>query len=507
MENISDIEIFNDDGDETVTISLTDSDYFYSSWNESIVSSSTSMASPFGETISNPSTIKKCFASITSEDSVTFPLIFDECIVSSSTIDEGIVNFSTIDESIAYFTVDECIVRSTSDESIANSSTIDESIVSIPITNHDLKEVFIYNITEPDQKKYKTKTQAPSNLQYRKPKISKKKPIKKSKWNKIGRRSLSSSVMNETTKRTRKEISINIKQEATSTDLNEGDTFGMESVTVEMNNRDIHNTVRWNGELLPKCKVLLENVYLGIDENNNEMIRIENLPYYNKKTVISKNKNRYYYPCSYSSCNRFMNSLSALRYHEMTHINLTKFVCEICSKDFKTKIQLKHHITVHYKNFTCADCDKKYGSKFLLKRHIEEDHLRLYKYQCDKCSMKFIRYRNLRVHKFSHNLEKPFKCNICLVPFMRRQHLTSHMKQHEIASGDKKIYHCLHCSRFVSFRCMLALVRHCEIVHAGVFHPKGSKCAVKIMPEVSQQAEIDEAVATLLSFSTQSSKD
>lgn len=75
-------------------------------------------------------------------------------------------------------------------------------------------------------------------------------------------------------------------------------------------------------------------------------------------------------------------------------------------------------------------CEKMYSTKFNLKRHVETTHLNIKRYMCDVCQKLFASKQNLLEHKFIHTGDKPFICKVCGDSFRQASQLSLHKRSH-----------------------------------------------------------------------------
>ena len=78
-------------------------------------------------------------------------------------------------------------------------------------------------------------------------------------------------------------------------------------------------------------------------------------------------------------------------------------------------------------------CNKVYYTKFNLRRHINSYHLELKNFKCDICSKSFVSKQNLKDHHYIHSGEKPFLCPEigCKKRFRQTSQLNVHLKTHK----------------------------------------------------------------------------
>ena len=187
------------------------------------------------------------------------------------------------------------------------------------------------------------------------------------------------------------------------------------------------------------------------------------------------------------------------------------FMCDICSKIFFCKSNLKvHKATQHDKilQFSCEICDKYFGQKIHLKRHNTNHHEE--KQVCEKTEPKKIRLENSEWRKIEKKAKwdkngkpkgKTAKCDICFktyfnVPTLKRHKTTQHnkivefsceicdkqfgqkakLKRHNSTVHDKiSKFTCEICDK--SFRHDASLKRHKVILHDKILQFSCEICA------------------------------
>ncbi len=111
------------------------------------------------------------------------------------------------------------------------------------------------------------------------------------------------------------------------------------------------------------------------------------------------------------------------------------FVCYKCPKTYKTKAQLKLHLSVHtgLYCFMCPLCPRGYNARTRLKAHMNE-HNQIYPYSCVTCQQKFTSEVRLKQHtrrmqgKPAHSKGKTFHCNLCGQGYLHKGNLMRHEK-------------------------------------------------------------------------------
>lgn len=98
--------------------------------------------------------------------------------------------------------------------------------------------------------------------------------------------------------------------------------------------------------------------------------------------------------------------------HQKSELPSTRYVCDICQKDFKNKSVLRLHKDLHMeKRYKCHLCPKVYHARTPLNMHLKKHRMDL-NYICDVCGKCFVQNKDLKAHM---NVHTGFKitCNIC----------------------------------------------------------------------------------------------
>lgn len=143
------------------------------------------------------------------------------------------------------------------------------------------------------------------------------------------------------------------------------------------------------------------------------------------------------------------------------------FQCEICSRSFVFKLQLREHIrSAHTKErpLKCKDCNKSFMRFSTLYTH-QQTHEEP-KYKCIPCNRMFSQAGGLYHHNKRHHNDgvRPYKCKVCSKTFTTRHGLTEHNKIH----GEAK-YSCEICGQ--KFKQITGLGHHRKYLHNNDLRP------------------------------------
>lgn len=160
---------------------------------------------------------------------------------------------------------------------------------------------------------------------------------------------------------------------------------------------------------------------------------------------------------------KIFNSKRMVRYHMQSHISSKGYICEICSKCFTSRDNLKIHLnTVHAENadslkricphcrkyfknkhclqnhinalhgktgFMCDLCGQSCKSKAVLTEHMKRIHIKIKGYRCSKCKALFKNHRLLQEHQSVHDGTYKYSCPYCTKQFKAGSNYYSHRKK------------------------------------------------------------------------------
>ena len=162
-------------------------------------------------------------------------------------------------------------------------------------------------------------------------------------------------------------------------------------------------------------------------------------------------------------CNTSYEKISLLRNHMKNVHSGRSWKCEICQKSYKTKGDLKKHTIKHDPNWQgegtdCDLCCKRVGGISSHKRKVHEKRT----LSCDICTKKFTGKWNLKEHKITHDGTE-YQCQMCTKTFLSNSKLSAHRKCHSNPEIKRKL-NCQLCNKMLT---PSALISHMRI-HKGV---------------------------------------
>lgn len=129
----------------------------------------------------------------------------------------------------------------------------------------------------------------------------------------------------------------------------------------------------------------------------------------------------------------------------------TDFTCPECGKTFLRRNGLTLHMKSHQKHNThmCRTCKVVFPQKNLLRTHkclpLEKSPAKTadMRFRCEMCSKYFHSKANLKVHYAVHTGERPHTCSFCGRGFSQKGNLTTHERIHK---GERP-YMCTICGK------------------------------------------------------------
>lgn len=124
-------------------------------------------------------------------------------------------------------------------------------------------------------------------------------------------------------------------------------------------------------------------------------------------------------------CGKSLLTRENLLTHEGTHIpeEFRQFSCSICPKKFGTSFSLQNHKRLHKKDtleptIPCPECPgRKYKTKAQLKLHFDCCHKNVGQFMCELCSKVYKSKYTLEIHLKAHtNPDKPIECQVMKPP-------------------------------------------------------------------------------------------
>ncbi|XP_023721882.1 zinc finger protein 665 isoform X1 [Cryptotermes secundus] len=123
----------------------------------------------------------------------------------------------------------------------------------------------------------------------------------------------------------------------------------------------------------------------------------------------------------------------------------TLYKCKHCGKYLMTRNSYVQHLRIHTgeKPCTCHVCGKQFRTSALLNRHVRDVHEGIKEHPCDFCGRKFANKRAVLDHKRTHTGERPCVCHVCGKAFKTKASLYVHNLFHMDVFPHK----CMHCNK------------------------------------------------------------
>ncbi|XP_033726162.1 zinc finger protein 26-like isoform X2 [Pecten maximus] len=131
------------------------------------------------------------------------------------------------------------------------------------------------------------------------------------------------------------------------------------------------------------------------------------------------------------------------------------------NKTFKCKQNGNHHLNAHTNevhqsmaNFDCKHCGMNFRNENSYKEHFAKEHGEGNPFQCELCDRDFKSRLGLKLHMMGHTGERPHVCSICGKGFRQKISLLTHIKKH----NDEDVHSCNVCND--KFRTPVLLRNH-----------------------------------------------
>lgn len=147
------------------------------------------------------------------------------------------------------------------------------------------------------------------------------------------------------------------------------------------------------------------------------------------------------------TCKHRFSSASDLYHHQGTH----SYICNLCSKPFKTKGALNVHKKHRHLNsisnkkecvYFCKTCETHFSSYASLNLHNKAKHIdpETWKHTCNVCSRKFPAKQSYIIHMRRHLGVKPYACHLCSKSYVSNDDLNKHITAHKNGHPGKCYY-------------------------------------------------------------------
>ena len=176
-----------------------------------------------------------------------------------------------------------------------------------------------------------------------------------------------------------------------------------------------------------------------------------------------KPKNKAGKSLSCLTCGKKYTKTGSLTKHELQHEGKGSFRCRPCGEVFGTEAErAKHRDEKHEKPWKCTVCNHMFASEQKLDSHVKwHESKEAEVFVCNVCDKEFKLKVNLKVHVESRcGMDPQHVCNVCGKAFMTRGTLVTHTLLH---TGEKTFL-CRFCGK--SYRLKVEMQRH-ERSHTG----------------------------------------
>ncbi|KAK4878742.1 hypothetical protein RN001_011248 [Aquatica leii] len=166
-------------------------------------------------------------------------------------------------------------------------------------------------------------------------------------------------------------------------------------------------------------------------------------------------------------CGKMFTNAAFLQRHKKIHTGEKWYQCPKCPKSFNTAGSLKRHLTVHdpsLRPLECSVCVQRFTDESSLRKHLLI-HTGIRAYLCEFCNRAFRNQGDLNFHRRIHDPIKQFSCEVCGRAFSRHSNMIRHA---EIHRGTGALHQCDICGCSYSF--ISSLTRH--IVQKHISDPQ-----------------------------------
>lgn len=171
------------------------------------------------------------------------------------------------------------------------------------------------------------------------------------------------------------------------------------------------------------------------------------------------------FSCSYCGAN-FSRYSSQRRHEQVIHSNAPiQVICDVCSKTFSEKGYMKLHMRIHTgeRSYSCSYCEAAFTQPGTRNRHERIQHLKTSdEFKCDICTTTFSLKGNLKKHMVIHTGEWPFACSYCGAKFTQLGTKNKHERIQHMKTSDE--FKCKLCSKTFSEKGNL---KQHMVVHTG----------------------------------------